>query len=281
MQIVKDCEAGRYFELPSGKIFLATWEDMNTDYQMKEFRKKWEENWPFLWTLIKIAMPESPFPFIDTPRLRKGELIEDVADVFYLTKMDLLIRTPLQDASATKILAAIEGAKSRPLAKVLTGFGIRHIGRTWCKTLVDQYKSIEALTNETWLDMIQVPGLGHVRASSLHSWFRTEGSHKIIEKMRVAGVTALETSQGSSNAVSSAVRGKTFMFTGRMEIHRRAQAQEIVEELGGIAGTSISSSTDFLVVGEKPGSKLFLAKMQGVPTITEVEFLDMVKEKDA
>ena len=280
VKILKDCEAGRYFELPSGKVILGTWKEMQADYEMKQFQKQWMEDWPFLWVLIKISLPESPIDFVPSPRIREGELLEDVSDIYSLTKMDLLIHTSLQDTGADKLLAAIEASKTRPLSKVLTGLGLPGLGRTWCRKLAERYKTIQALTHETWQATVQVPGLGHIRASALHTWCRTEGTHRVIEKLKVAGLTALQDTPDASEASSSVSRvsGKTFMFTGRMEVYRRQQAQEIIEELGGIAGSGVSSKTDYLVVGEKPGSKLGIALHLGVPRITENEFLEMIRE---
>jgi len=121
-----------------------------------------------------------------------------------------------------------------------------------------------------------VPGLGHIVASSIMEWFHTEANWRMIEKLRLVDVRLSDTPI-KSEAVNQ-ITGKTFMFTGKLVCFTRHQAQEEVQTLGGTVGSAVSSKTDYLVVGERPGSKLGHAAVLGVPRLTENEFIEMLKE---
>jgi len=273
---IKTSEMGIYYGLDTGKVIFISHSDMAFDFQMKAFRSKFEEDWPLLWMLRKMALPMGPVEFKNTPRTREGMLIEDCGDLYFLTKADLL-RCGIGDPTSDKILTAIENSKTRPLGKIIFSLGILDVGREWGEKLAKKFGSIDALARATWKDLILTPGLGATIARSILEFFHTEGNWKMIEKLRVAGVQLSIPSAKEVPAAASSISGKTFMFTGRLETMTRAQAQATVVEAGGLVGSGVSKNTDYLVIGDKPGSKLGHAAALGVKRITEQEFYKLLQ----
>jgi len=176
-----------------------------------------------------------------------------------------------------KLLKEIAKSKSQSFHKVLNALGIRHVSEGTSKLLSKYYDSLDTLGRAPLEELLEVEGLGSTRVSSLFIWFHTESNWREVEKLRLGGV---DYAFGYQEPIQEEIRetpieGKVFMFTGRLTLLTRAQAQKLVEEKGGVAGTSVSKSTDYLVVGEKPGSKLIQASLLGVKIISEKEFLDL------
>ena len=267
---------GVYYQLDTGKVIFILHEDMAFDFLMTAFRNKFEEDWPLLWMLRKIGIPIGPIEFRNTPRTREGALLEDNGDIYFLTKAGLL-RCGVGDPTSDKILTAIEGSKTRPLGKVVCALGILGVGREWGEKLAKKFGSIDALGKATWTDLVLISGLGHTIANNILEWFHTEGNWKMVEKMRIAGVQLEIPSTTKVPEATSGISGKTFMFTGRLETMTRANAQATVVEAGGLVGSGVSKNTDYLVGGDRPGSKLGHASALGVKRITEQEFYTLLQ----
>jgi len=272
---IKTSEMGIYYGLNTGKVIFISHSDMAFSLQMKAFRSKFEEDWPLLWMLRKMDIPTGPVEFKNTSRTREGMLMEDPADLYFLTKADLL-RCGIGDIVSDRILLAIENSKTRPLGKVIFSLGILGIGREWGEKLARKFGSIDALGRATWEELVLTPGLGATLVRNILEFFHTEGSWKMVEKLRIAGVHLSAT---EVPARTSTISGKTFMFTGRLETMTRAQAQATVVEAGGSIGSGVSKNTDYLVVGGKPGSKLGKAIALAVARITEQEFYTLLQKE--
>lgn len=278
---IKTAEMGVYYQLDTGKVIFISHPDMAHTLQMSAFRSRFEEDtWPLLWMLIKISIPIGPVEFKNSPRVNPNGLIEDPADLYFLTKGDLLRCGNTQEIMADKLLINIEKSKKAPLNKLLYGLGILGVGREWSKKLAKRFGSIDQLGRAPWKELVLIPGLGSTIARNILEWFHTEANWKMVEKLRIAGVQLEIPSAKEVPVVTSGLSGRTFMFTGRLETMTRAKAQATVIEAGGLVGSGVSRNTDYLVVGDKPGSKLGHATALGIPRITEQEFYSLLNKEE-
>jgi DNA ligase (NAD+) len=211
-----------------------------------------------------------------TSALVDGGLIKDPADLFYLKKEDLVPMERMAEKSASNLMAAIENSKRPPLEKFLFALGIRNAGEHVARLLVKRYGSLDAVAAASEEELGGIEGIGPVIARSISGFFREPRNAEVIEKLRRAGVAPVEREPGAEAAMAeSALRGRKFVFTGKLETLKREQAREIVESLGGEFTDSVTKKTNFVVAGEDAGSKLEKARSLGITVLTEKEFLEM------
>lgn len=203
-------------------------------------------------------------------------LVKDVADFYELKKEDLLPLDRMAEKSAQNILDAIENSKNIPYEKVLYAIGIRHVGETVAKKLAKQFKTIEELEAASAEELQQVEDIGEKIALSIQEFFGKEKNRILVERLKASGVQ-FEAGE-EAHPLSDALEGKTFLFTGTLTKFTRTEAQNLVEQNGGKNISGVSKNLNYLVAGEKAGSKLTKAESLGTVTIlTEDEFLDMLK----
>ncbi|WP_052910231.1 NAD-dependent DNA ligase LigA [Riemerella anatipestifer] len=206
---------------------------------------------------------------------REG-LISNIADFYTLTKEQLLPLDRMAEKSAQNILDGIEKSKQIPFEKVLFGLGIKHVGETVAKKLVKNFRSIEGLKKVTLEELTEVEDVGIKIAESLVNYFQNEENIEILDRLKSYGVQ-LEQEENTNTKVSDVLEGKTFLFTGKLSLFTREQAEEMVEKYGGKNISAVSKNLNYLVVGEKAGSKLKKAQTLGTITILdEQEFLDLI-----
>lgn len=211
-------------------------------------------------------------------QLYKTKLIENPADFYTLTKRKLIPLERMAEKSAQNIIDGIEKSKQIPFEKVLYGLGIKHIGETVAKKLVKNFTTIEALQSATLEELMQVEDIGQKIAESIISFFQNEENITMIERLKTYDVQ-LEKVETQTEVLSNALEGKTFLFTGKLSLFTREKAEEMVEKHGGKNISAVSKNLNYLVVGEKAGSKL--KKAQDIGTITildEQQFLDLIGE---
>jgi DNA ligase (NAD+) len=199
-------------------------------------------------------------------------LVHDPADLYFLKKEDLLQLDRMGDKLASNILSAIEKSKDTTLPRLIYGLGIRHVGEHVAQVLADNFKSLEALQNASEEDLSRIPEIGPVIARSIVKFFSEPDNVKVLEKLKKAGVIPRVEMPSAGDKFA----GKTFVFTGTLRSFTREEAEEKVRQLGGRAASSVSRNTDFVVVGENPGSKLQKARELGVTVLTEDDFLKMI-----
>lgn len=202
-------------------------------------------------------------------------LVKDIADIFYLTIFDLSQISGLGPKMISNILSEIEKAKQVPLERLLVGLGIPNIGEKTAKVLAKKFKTIDTLSNATVEELLEIEGIGEDIAQSIVNYFKDPKTKEIIQKLKKAGVN-IETSE---TQVQNILDGLTFCITGTLKAFSREEAKKFVESLGGHFTDNLTKKTDYLVVGENPGSKLEKANKFGVKVITEEEFLKMLAEK--
>ncbi|MFN3019716.1 NAD-dependent DNA ligase LigA [Chryseobacterium sp. TY3] len=212
-------------------------------------------------------------------QLYREKLIENPADFYTLTKEQLLPLERMAEKSAQNIIDGIEKSKQIPFEKVLYGIGIKHVGETVAKKLVKNFATIEDLKNATAEELTQVEDIGGKIAESIVDFFQNQENLLMIERLKNYGVQ-LEKGESTNEIISTVLENKTFLFTGKLSLFTREQAEEMVEKHGGKNISAVSKNLNYLVVGEKAGSKL--KKAQDIGTITildEQQFLDLVEKK--
>ncbi|MDI1483774.1 NAD-dependent DNA ligase LigA [Polyangium sp. y55x31] len=199
-------------------------------------------------------------------------LIRGPSDVFFLTEADLAGLPGYKDRSIRNLLAAIEAAKDRPLDRLLYGLGIRHVGATAARRIADAFGSIDAIARASVEEIAAVEGVGPTIGKAVREAFDRPAMQALVEDLRRAGVRLTEERKGTEGPLS----GKTFVITGTLAGMSREAAKARIEALGGKVTSSVSSRTNYLVVGEGPGSKLEKAEKLGVPTLDEARFLELL-----
>lgn len=210
-------------------------------------------------------------------QLYREKLIENCADFYTLTKEQLLPLERMAEKSAQNIIDGIEKSKQIPFEKVLYGIGIKHVGETVAKKLVKNFNTIEELKNASVEELCQVEDIGEKIAISITEFFKNPENLLMIERLKNYGVQ-LEKGENTNEVLSNALEGKTFLFTGKLSLFTREQAEEMVEKHNGKNISAVSKNLNYLVVGEKAGSKLKKAQDLGTITILdEQQFLDLIE----
>ena len=203
-------------------------------------------------------------------------LLSDPADVYSLTVESLLPLERMAQKSAENLVAGIEASKARGLARVLVGLGIRHFGPTASQAAARAFGSLDRLQAATEEELAAVDGIGPVIAQSVIAFFATEHNHKVLDKLRAAGVD-LTAPMTAPVAADGPLVGSTFVLTGTLDAYTRDQAQEQIEARGGKVTGSVSKKTSFVVAGVSPGSKLAKAESLGVTVLDEAGFVALLE----
>lgn len=210
--------------------------------------------------------------------LYNAQLVENPADFYALTKEQLVTLDRMADKSATNIIEGINKSKQIPFEKVLFGLGIKHVGETVAKKIVRKYPTIDLIQSAKVEDFTAIDDVGEKIARSIWNYFQKPEHLLLIERLRNYGVQ-LEQHQAPNRLQSTILSGKSFLFTGKLTLFTREQAQLMVEEHGGTNASGVSKNLHYLVAGEKAGSKLKKALALGtVLVIDENEFLKLLED---
>lgn len=206
-------------------------------------------------------------------------LIHDLADLYLITKHQLLTLEGFADRSATLLLESIERSKAVSVDRFLMGLGIRQVGQHIARVLARHFGSLDAVMSADETELEQVREIGPEIAASLVSFFGEGRNRKVIERLKSAGVKieAQAPHAGPRGKIQQRLAGKTFVFTGGLEGYSRDDAKQLVENLGGVVASSVSKETSYVVVGKEPGSKLAQAQKLGISLLSEREFTALLK----
>ena len=198
-------------------------------------------------------------------QLVESGLVEDVADIFALSEAQLMQLEGFAEKKARSLLAAIEGAKQRPLERLLSALGIRGVGAVAARALAVRFGSLNALAGATLEQLQQIEGIGPSIAAAVAEWFARPGNQELLRKLHVAGLWP--TRQPVPAVEGGALSGRTFVITGTLPGWTRRQAGAFIAEHGGRVSSSVSAKTSYLLLGENAGTKLARARALGVPEI--------------
>lgn len=199
--------------------------------------------------------------------------IKDAADLFALTKEQLLQLDRFAELSATKLVAAIQGKKHPALARFIFALGIRQVGSQTAVDLAEHFKTFEQLQLATVDELQTVEGVGVVVAESIVAWFASDHNHAVLHKLTQYGVKPQAVTH-----TGGPLSGKQFVISGTLHTMEREEAGEKIRSLGGTFQSSVGKATTYLVVGENPGqSKIDKAQQLGTAIIDEAELLKLLK----
>lgn len=216
--------------------------------------------------------------------LVQSKVLTDEAELFNLTEDDLLRTSVFTTKKGTlnstgkKLLKNLETAKHTDLWRVMAGLSIRHCGRTVSRALASRYGSLEKARNATVDDIAQTDGVGLVKAQSFKDWFEVDWHVNIVDTWAESGVTMEEV---TADAPEQVLEGLTIVVTGTLEGFSRDSAKEAIISRGGKASGSVSKKTDYVVVGEKAGSKETKARELGLKILDEAGFLRLLETGEA
>ncbi|VQD43895.1 DNA ligase [Streptococcus pneumoniae] len=195
-------------------------------------------------------------------KLFAANLVKDVADIYRLQEEDFLLLEGVKEKSAAKLYQAIQASKENSAEKLLFGLGIRHVGSKASKLLLQNFHSIENLSQADPDEVASIESLGVVIAKSLQTYFATEGSEILLRELKEAGVNL--DYRGQTVVADAALSGLTVVLTGKLERLKRSEAKSKLESLGAKVTGSVSKKTDFVVAGADAGSKLQKAQELGI-----------------
>jgi DNA ligase (NAD+) len=211
-------------------------------------------------------------------QLVKEGLVRSCGDLYRLTLEQLAGLERMGQKSAENLLAAICASKERGLARLLAALSIRHVGTRVAAVLAEKFRSIDALLAAGVEELSQTPEIGPIIAQSVHDFFHSKYGQEAIRDLAAMGV---KMEAAGPAATKRTLEGKTIVVTGTLAKYGRDEINEIITQHGGRAAASVSKNTDYVVAGEKAGSKLDKAKHLGVPVLSEDEFERLLNGKSA
>lgn len=215
---------------------------------------------------------------IDTFSEKTAELlydalgVHDCADLYRLTVNDLMPLDGFQKKRAENLIAAFDKSRRCTLDAFLFAIGIPNVGRKTARDLAQHFGSLEAVQQADIEALTAIPDVGEIVAASVVEFFSFPENTEMVERLLAAGITPVH----ESDAVSDALAGKTVVVTGTLPTLSREEAEKLIVQHGGKAGSSVSKKTAFVLAGEKAGSKLTKAETLGIPVVDEAAFLAMI-----
>lgn len=212
-------------------------------------------------------------PAIIDQLVGKG-LVRHFGDLYSLRKEGLMTLERMGEKSADNLLAAIEASKSRGLARLLAGLGIRHVGGRASEVLAEHFGDLDKIAAAGERELEQVHEIGPVIAHSAYEFFHSDAGQEAVERLKKAGVkTTADTARAGAGAAGQPLKGKSVVVTGTLKGFDRKGVEDAIKAAGGRPTSSVSKNTDFVVVGENAGSKADKARALGVEMIDEAEFV--------
>jgi len=201
------------------------------------------------------------------------KLVKDPADLYHLTKEQLVTLNGFADKSAQNLLDRIAASKSTTFLRFLSALAINHVGWTMAGLLADHFGTIDRLQAAGVDDLLAIGGVGPTVAEDVHEYFQRPESRRLIEHLLAAGIEIKQPERRDGP-----LSGKTLVLTGTLSSLTRGDAEERIKALGGAIGSAVSQKTDYLVVGADPGSKLEKAQRLKIPILDEAAFLALLKD---
>lgn len=208
-------------------------------------------------------------------QLVETELVKSVADLYRLTEKQLLALEGFKAKKAQNLLNGIEASKGRGLARLLSALTIYMVGESMAEALAEEFPSIDLVLAASKEQLAKVKGFGPKRAGFVYDYFHSPTGEQLVQELRAAGVKMTHDKRAVPTG-GLPLTGKTVVVTGTLTKYDRSGIETLIKEMGGTATGSVSKKTDYLVAGEKAGSKLDKARELGVQVLTEAEFEALV-----
>ncbi|NIV18092.1 MAG: NAD-dependent DNA ligase LigA [Woeseiaceae bacterium] len=210
-------------------------------------------------------------------QLVSADRIQTSADIYQLTKAELAAMERMGEKSAENLIDSIETSKSTTLSRFLFALGIREVGEATALALATYFGSLERIMKASEEQLLEVPDIGPVVASRIRAFFNEPHNLDVIDRLRKSGVHWAD-AQPQKIAADGPLAGKIFVLTGTLGNMTRDQAKAAIQQRGGKVTGSVSKKTDFVVYGDKPGSKITKANNLGVETLDEAQFRELIEE---
>lgn len=207
--------------------------------------------------------------------LVEEKLLGDVADIYHLTMNSLINLEGFGKKKSENLLESIENSKQRPLNRLITALGINGVGEVMASELAKKYPNLDELSTASMDDLLTIEGIGPNIANQIVEWFNQERNKEILSKLKEVGVWPQVKKREKAIEKEMPLDGKIFVVTGSLERFSRSEIKEVIESLGGKTSSSVSKNTDFVLVGESPGSKFDKARELGIKILNEKEFIKM------
>jgi DNA ligase (NAD+) len=211
--------------------------------------------------------------------LLEAKLISNAHDIFTLKKGDLLELPRFAEKSVDNLLESIKKAKQVTLPRLIISLSIPQVGEETAYLLAENFKTIEKFGEATIEQLEKIDGVGPIVADSIVSWFKDKENRRQLEKLLRHISIAKEPQQKTTGQANNKILGKTFVLTGTLSNMTRDEAKDQIKKRGGDVSESVSKKTDYVIVGENPGSKADKAQILGVEILNEKEFLDLIALK--
>ncbi|MBR0097618.1 MAG: NAD-dependent DNA ligase LigA [Synergistaceae bacterium] len=208
-------------------------------------------------------------------QLVNSQRVKILSDLYDLSLDEWASFDKMGVKSASKILAELEKSKTQPAANLIAALGIRYVGKTAAEILCNNFNNFEDLKNASAEKLAEIEGIGEVTAESVRAFFDDKANLELLNKLEAHGLNFKL--NNNLQAENNKLAGKIFVFTGELSSLKRDDAANLVKALGGKVTNSVSSKTNYLVAGDKGGSKLSKAESLGVKIIDEQEFLNLIK----
>jgi DNA ligase (NAD+) len=206
-------------------------------------------------------------------RFKDEGLISDAADLFSLTEGDINTLERFGEKSAENIIKSINDHRRVPLARFIYSLGIQNVGETTSEDLAEYFQNLEKLMTATEEQINEIENVGPIVSASVYDWFKHKENKKFVEKLLANGVVIINPEKKKVGKLT----GKTFVITGTLTSMSRDEAKGKIKALGGKPTESVSKKTDYVVVGEEPGSKYQKAQELGMEILDEQKFLALIK----
>jgi DNA ligase (NAD+) len=202
-------------------------------------------------------------------------LVQDVADLYRLQVADLVPLERFAEKSASNIVNAIQGSKAPLLGRFIYALGIRFVGEATANILAQHFQTLQVLQEAGMEELLQVEGVGVQVAGSIREFFQNAKNRALLQKVLASGLHP----QSPEEPQATPLAGRTFVFTGGLQHFSRDEAKSLVTALGGKVGSSVSAKTDYIVVGQEPGSKFAKARELSLTILDEAGFENLVGRK--
>ena len=210
--------------------------------------------------------------------LMTGGYIKDFADIYHLKDFrEELIEKGLigKEKGTDNLLNAIDASRENDIDRLITGLGIRNVGKQSARVLAMHFPDMDALAHATYEQLIVLPDFGDIMVQDILDYFGREDAHVLLERLREAGVNMI--SRIAERTVDRRLAGKTFVLTGTLPSMTREEASELIQNYGGRVSGSVSRKTSYILAGEEAGSKLTKAQELGIPVLTEEGLMNLLK----
>jgi len=219
------------------------------------------------------AMDIEHLGFSTIDKLLEKNLIADISDIYFLNLEDILSIEGFKEKSSQNLINSIEKSKNMTFERLIYGLGIRHVGKYAAQLISKRYLSIDEVINADAEDLKNIDGLGDKTAYEIASFFSNDENIKLITRLKEVGVKTKKNELKKDLSFNDI----KFVFTGSLKSFSRNQAAEIIKNRGGVISSSITKDTNYLIVGENPGSKLDKANKLGLKLLNEEEFINLIK----